>query len=168
MLSELSLNTKFSDSSYEFRRDIKPKHAQYAIHSVIKPDESPLNSWFRQQGASKTNLNISNPKTKLPKLNGRRSSKKSGEHNNMLRSNTLHSFKEAEEEEDRGYSPPSAPNSFYLKCINDVINTNQPQNLDLYEPRELRYVQSIPFFKYITYGTGRSLNTVWKIDRCNV
>jgi hypothetical protein len=85
----------------------------------------------------------------------------------MIRSNTLYNFKE-ENDEDRGDSPPSAPNSFYLKCINDVININQPQNLELYEPRELRYVKSIPFFKYITYGTGSSVNTVWKIDRCNV
>ena len=154
------------------------------IQNVAEEEESsPLNSWFRTQGGSShttstasTTAKTAQPK-RLPKLptkmehfsgtksggeSRRKSSrmlKTSGEFNSI----SLDTFNS---DDKRTLRTPQPVNSFYLKCIEDVIKSNQPQTLVFEsEPTELMFVNREPFFNYVTFGTGRSLKNVWKIDR---
>lgn len=67
--------------------------------------------------------------------------------------------------ESRDYvKTPQPANSYYQQCIDDVFKSNQPEKLKLTAPRELKYVRSIPFFKYVTFGSGKSFNCIWQIE----
>jgi hypothetical protein len=144
----------------------------------IKEDLSPLNSWFRQMGGSshltslnlkrydteinslklpliRTNTNLTtnkhlkklkNKKTKL-NLDGNNSS--SASISNMLSESNMITY-------------PS--NAFFTKCIEDVVKSNHPNKLIFNEPRELKYVHSLPYLKYVTYGSGKCSDCKWKID----
>lgn len=57
------------------------------------------------------------------------------------------------------------PHIFYQKCIDDVFESNKPKDMDkLVIPRELKYVHSIPYMKYVTFGSGKCFDTVWHIE----
>ena len=161
------------------------------IEKVVEVDEekSPLNSWFRQQGCNSLNTN-SIPKvckTALPTLNRKlprltksdnsqhkKSSKKEEQKNSLSSGNANHSenifnsisLDTFSVEKEKSLRTPQPLNSFYMKCIEDVIKSNQPQKLVFKtEPTELVFVNSEPFFTYITFGTGKNIKNIWKIDR---
>jgi hypothetical protein len=136
--------------------------------------ESPLNSWFRQQGSTsripsysssnnyrKSTSNIyggsqSNSNKKLPNLIKTNFHTKNDLNITRSYTNIKH------------YETPKTPypaNLFYQRCINDVLLSNQPKELRLTEPRELKYERSKPYLTYLTYGCGKSKNYVWKIEK---
>ena len=135
--------------------------------------ESPLNSWFRQQGGTNRIPNLSSYNNyrkstsniyginnsvtkKLPNLIKTNSQTK----NDSSHVNSYTNIKNSE--------PPKTPypaNLFYQRCINDVSLSNQPKELRLTEPRELKYEKSKPFLTYLTYGCGKSNHYVWKIEK---
>jgi hypothetical protein len=169
------------------------------IENVVEVEEekSPLNSWFRQQGASSTNnTNLYKAKTALPNLRRklpklinndnknakdlRKSSTKSkvssSNTENSFNSISLDTFDAEKDKRDADIRTPQPLNSFYLKCIEDVIKSNQPQKLVFKsEPTELLFVNSEPFFTYVTFGIfdkkhGRSadIRNIWTIDRKSI
>ena len=69
-------------------------------------------------------------------------------------------------EEERELCRTPEPNLFYLRCIDDVTRSNQPNKQNFNEPRELKYMQNLPHLKYVTYGCGRLVSSVWKIQIC--
>jgi hypothetical protein len=143
--------------------------------------ESPLNSWFRQQGASNripslssyNNLrrstsniqsfnqkNLNNSSTSLNKKIPNLINANFNAKNDFNQTRSFTYIKHSE--------PPKTPipaNLFYQRCINDVLLSNQPKELRLIEPRELKYEKSKPFLTYITYGCGKSKNYVWRIEK---
>jgi len=51
-------------------------------------------------------------------------------------------------------------NVFYSRCIDDVIAINEPGLKSYQAPKEMEYVQSIPYLKYVTVGGGY----LWQIE----
>lgn len=142
---------------------------------------SPLDSWLRCQGSTtaSTNKTASNEKTRLPNLldktinyNYVAQKKAKSEENattKIFASNSqpcLDYNARHRKQPDRCRTPK--PSVFYQKCIDDVCESNQPKDLKLVLPRELTYVRSLPFIKYVTYGTGKCFDgSVWQIKMFN-
>ena len=59
---------------------------------------------------------------------------------------------------------PNPCNQFYAKCIDDVEKCNDPKKMKLIAPRELRYVQNLPYLKYTAFGCGKSIDCLWQIE----
>lgn len=63
----------------------------------------------------------------------------------------------------RNIQTPFPTKSFYSRCIEDVVDSNMPENMNLKRPRELEYIRNMPFYKYITFGCGESCENFWQI-----
>lgn len=155
--------------------------------------ESPLNSWFRQQGgsflsssssSSKTSKSmglrlprLSNPSTnsgkasqdkkeniKAKKFNNSTNLKNSSTNSAYFNSSSTYSNFDDKEEASRDTRTPQPTNLYYQQCIDEVFKSNLPEKLKLIAPRELKYVRSIPFFKYVTFGSGKSFGCIWQIE----
>ena len=161
-------------------------------NSTIMETNTGLNSWFRQQGSSKSVIYESTKKPKkskslkLPKLSTSELDKPRRKNSfmsldSMTDFHTKHFFDTSEQvftnchvnsltksgtfiNENRDLSRTPDPSSFYLRCIDDVIRSNQPSKQIYDEPSELTYVQSLPHLKYVTFGCGRTLTNLWKIQ----
>lgn len=164
-------NLLFSDKEDQKKRKYKSNTSDDGSKELL--------SWFRQQGGTVTkgssskNLNSnSNSNFTLPKLPGSQENelkRKNKKRDKRFNQNSYASFNSTSmaslnSNETREIKTPIPGNSFYLKCINDVSKSNLPQTQKFTEPRELKYVQSIPFFKYVTFGSGKSFNCVWQIQ----
>ncbi len=140
-----------------------------------------LSHWFRVQGSRQTyyhNTNsIKTDTTKkfisniipLPQLmiNARQPSdakKCFNKRSSRLTNNTCHSLNlnptmivmnEPDTEPLKEQS-----NVFYSRCIDDVIAINEPGLKSYQAPKEMEYVQSIPYLKYVTVGGGY----LWQIE----
>lgn len=144
----------------------------------IKEEISPLNSWFRQMGGSNhlTSLNLKRYDSeidtfKLPLIRTNtdlvtnKSFKKAKHKKSKLKSDESKSGSTSISDmstESKIITYPSS--AFFTKCIEDVVESNHPNKLKFNEPRELKYVHSLPYFKYVTYGSGKCLGCKWKID----
>ncbi|CAF0709772.1 unnamed protein product [Brachionus calyciflorus] len=144
-------------------------------------DDSPLNSWFRQQGGD----SFYKTQTSFPKLTNKyhkeiilpriKSNLKSTASQNLNKSpshsknvyfvTSNESF--MSQEFQRDLKTPLPSNFYYQQCIDDVYKCNQPEQHKLKIPRELTYVQSIPNFKYVTVGCGKTFNCMWQISVVN-
>ena len=197
---------RFIDKKNQYMKDLKNYRSltlttnfknQFENVAEVDEEKSPLTSWFRQQGGNSTkNNNMYKSKTALPNLNrklpklvknenknskeNRKSSKFSKRENNYTENNfnsiSLDTFDSDKVKRDNDIRTPQPLNSFYLKCIEDVIRSNQPQKLVFQnEPTELVFVNSEPFFSYVTFGIfdkKRNRNTdirnIWTIDRNSI
>lgn len=131
----------------------------YSNSSLI----SPLEFWFRRQGTSNTLIESKNSKLRLPRIvEDIDETKKKTAQLGKTSSAKLNSIKNSKKNIYRSKTPNS--NFFYERCIEDVFESNHPRDLKFDLPRELVYVRSLPFLKYVTYGTGKSFESRWKLE----
>ena len=142
---------------------------------------SSLTHWFRVQGSRQNNYhNTNNTKTDthkkfisniipLPQLmvNDRQASgakKYLNKRSSRLTNYAGHSLNlnpsmiELNEPDTEPLKEQS--NVFYSRCIDDVIAINEPGLQNYQAPKEMEYVQSIPYLKYVTVGGGY----LWQIE----
>lgn len=135
----------------------------------LNMNQTPLNSWFRQQGG-RTNSDLTgqsikyNKKLILPSI---KNSIKQDKEINFSFQNKKVVFSSSDTPlklnnyEPECKTPPVS--NYYQKCIDDVYNYNKPDSLNLKIPRELTYVRSIPNIKYITVCSGKTFKGIWKL-----
>ena len=149
---------------------------------AIVRESTALNSWVRQQGNPNTTVfgtgrrasesKNTNDRLRLPKLFESTSS-------DSLKVGQLTKKKRTTEPTPslaainqppappphRGFcKTPNPCNHFYSNCIDAVQKCNEPRKMKLLMPRELKYVQNIPFLKYTAFGCGKSIDCVWQIE----
>lgn len=141
---------------------------------------SPLDSWFRRQGGpSSTTLRpylvYDNVPSKLPRI---RESVQEWDHtsSNIRTNHRSHHFNSHGIDKHKGHHlnnnssshhyRSKTPNAsfFYQKCIDEVTESNHPNDMEFRVPRELAYVRSIPYMRYVTYGTGNCNDSVWQLE----
>ena len=160
----------------------------------IASNGSPLNQWFRQQGSTKTKvlpnsnkdnrghkskymskilnlpciINSNSTETLKPRKNPHhdKASLYTASHSKFsLASGEVANESEKSSSDLKLHDPhKEQSNLFYSRCIEDVIRINEPQMHIFDAPKELTYVQSIPYLKYVTYGSGKAVDCIWQIE----
>lgn len=134
--------------------------------------KSDLDLWFRRQGINKSALDFESPsRIKLPRI------REVNEPTNIVNSNANNNNKQCSKISSQFISNSNpnfsstkptdrcrTPHLFYQRCIDEVTDVNHPDDLDLKLPRELVYVRSLPFIRYVTYGTGKCFNSMWQLE----
>jgi hypothetical protein len=151
-------SSKQNASHNKAKQPVKP------FLSVLKNQiavQNMLNSWVRQQGSIQlpkiakrgiVNLNSSPTLTSSPSQQANKRF--------ITSMNTMgrHTYRDMNTK-----ATDFAPHSFYLDCINAVDRFNRPEQMHLSEPKELIYVRNLPSLKFIIFGQGKLINSMWEI-----